>query len=52
MGNTVDSRAKFEGGYLYLKTDKPYYYPGDNVLGKIYIRAERQMEPKSLMIKV
>lgn len=58
MGNTIetgskiDSRAKFDGGYLYLKTDKPYYYPGNNVLGKIYIRAERQMESSTLVIKV
>ena len=58
MGNTIetglniDARAKFDGGYLYLKTDKPYYYPGNIVMGKIYIRAERQFRPRELVIKV
>ena len=27
MGNTIDPRAQFEGGYLFVKTDKPFYYP-------------------------
>lgn len=39
MGN-IDSRAKFDGGYLFVKTDKPFYYPNNTVYGKIYIRAE------------
>jgi hypothetical protein len=38
MGNSLDKRAQFNGGYLYVKTDRPYYYPGNSVLGKIYIR--------------
>jgi hypothetical protein len=37
MGN-IESKAKFNGGYIYVKTDKPYYHPGDEVFGKIYIR--------------
>ena len=40
MGN-IDGRAGFDGGYLYVKTKKPYYYPGNKVTGKIYIRAEK-----------
>ena len=39
MGN-IDSRSKFDWGYLYLKTDREYYYPGNTVFGKIYIRCE------------
>ena len=39
MGN-IDSRAKFDGGYLFVKTDKPFYYPNNVVYGKIYLRAE------------
>ena len=38
MGN-VDSRSKFEGGYLLYMTDKPFYSPGEIVTGKIYLRA-------------
>lgn len=45
MGN-IDSRAKFDGGYLYVKTDRPYYYPGNKVLGKMYIRADRPLDAK------
>ena len=39
MGN-IDGRSKFHGGYIYVKTDKPFYYSGDQVLGKVYIRAD------------
>jgi len=28
MGN-IDSRAHIAGGYLFVKTDKPFYYGGD-----------------------
>ena len=52
MGGNIDSRSCFDGGYLYVKTDKPYYYPGNQVLGKIYIRLERPMSPSHLEIKV
>ena len=51
MGN-IDSRAQFEGGYLYVKTDRPYYYPGNKVLGKIYIRTTVPMNAKQVEIKV
>ena len=51
MGN-IDSRACFEGGYVYVKTDKPYYYPGNVVLGKIYIRTEVPMSAANLEIRV
>ena len=51
MGN-IDSRSKFQGGYLYVKTDKPFYYPGDTVYGKIYIRTEVPMSPRNLDIYV
>ena len=40
MGNAFPSRCKFNGGYIYVRTDRPYYYPGDEVFGKIYIRCE------------
>ena len=51
MGN-IDSRAKFEGGYLFVKTDKPFYYPNNIVYGKIYIRAEAPLQPKDIEIQV
>mgnify|MGYP001130190496 CR=1 FL=1 len=51
MGN-IDSRSCFDGGYLFVKTDKPFYYPGQQVLGKIYLRLERPMHPSHLEIKV
>lgn len=51
MGN-IDSRAQFEGGYLYVKTDRPYYYPGNKILGKIYIRTMVPMNAKQVEIKV
>ena len=52
MGNAIDRRACFHGGYLYVKTDRPYYYPGNEVFGKIYIRIEQPCEAKDLTIKI
>jgi len=52
MGNSMDSRAAFDGGYLYVKTDRPYYYPGNVVYGKIYIRTSVPMQAKHIEIKV
>mgnify|MGYP000956821988 CR=1 FL=1 len=56
MGNSESNcnyrRAAFNGGYLYVKTDQPYYYPGNNVLGKIYLRLEEPMQAASMNIKV
>lgn len=52
MGNTIDRRASFNGGYLFVKTDRPYYYPGNVVYGKIYIRLECPMDAKNLEIKI
>ena len=28
----------FEGGYISIKCDREYYYPGNQIIGKIYIR--------------
>ena len=52
MGNAIDRRAAFNGGYLYVKTDRPYYYPGNTVFGKIYIRIECPMDARNLDIKI
>ena len=52
MGNSIDSRAIVEGGFLYVKTDKPFYYPGNTVYGKIYIRCDVPIEAKYLEIKI
>ena len=51
MGN-IDSRSKFKGGYIFVKTDRPYYYAGNKVFGKIYIRAEVPMEPSHIEIYI
>ena len=52
MGNQIDTRSQFDGGYLYVKTDKPFYYPGNPVYGKIYIRVERAIDADRMEIKV
>ena len=41
-----------EFGYLYVKTDRPYYYAGNTVYGKIYIRVNSCLEAKCLEIKL
>ena len=52
MGNALDHRSQFQGGYIYVKTDKPFYYPGTTVYGKIYIRTEVPLDAKYLELKV
>lgn len=49
----LDPRAQFNGGILYVKTNQPYYYPGNTVYGKIYLRITApQMSAHSMEIKV
>ena len=57
MGNTsvksrVLERAAFKGGYLFVKTEQPYYYPGNVVFGKMYIRCEVPMMADKLNILI
>ena len=52
MGNSIDSRASFAGGYIFIKTDQPFYYPGSTVTGKIYIRADKVLDADFIEIKV
>ena len=51
MGN-INSNACFDGGYMYVKTDQPYYYPGNTVKGKIYLRLESAREFKKIEIEI
>ena len=52
MGNSIDTRAGFDGGYIFIKTDQPFYYPGNTVTGKIYVRADRVIDADYIEIKV
>ena len=48
----MDSRSQFDGGFLFVKTDKTFYYKGDTVYGKIYIRCTRQMQANFLELDI
>ena len=52
MGNAIDSRSHFEGGYLFLKTERPYYHAGEKVIGKVYIRLSVPMMPSHLDLHI
>jgi hypothetical protein len=54
MGNQfeIDSRSKFDNGYLYVRTDRPFYYAGDQVIGKIYVRVEKYLDADRVEIQV
>ena len=52
MGNALDRRAHFDGGYIYVKTYKSTYFPGEKVQGKIYVRTMVSMEANHLEIKI
>lgn len=51
MGN-VDSRAKFDIGYMIVQTDKPFYMPTEMVTGKIYLRIFKQFEIRKFELEV
>ena len=51
MGN-VDSRSKFEVGYLSVMTDKPFFHPGELITGKIYMRMLRPVDASHLDLQV
>lgn len=37
---------------MYIKTDRPYYYPGNTVVGKIYIRTMVPMNPSHIDLHI
>jgi len=37
---------------MYVKTHQPYYYPGNKVLGKIYIRVTAPMQARTLTVDI
>ena len=51
MGNVVDTldpRAHFNGGFLFIKTTKPNYLPGEFVQGNIYIVLQAPINARDL----
>ncbi len=51
MGN-IDSRAKQKKGYLFVQTEKSWYYEGEDVKGTIYIRAEEDCPEAKVQFKI
>lgn len=42
----------FDGGYLFIKTENPYFYPGNLVQGKIHVRITSQMNATGLDMNI
>jgi hypothetical protein len=51
MGN-VDSRCKYEHGYLIVQTAKPVYYPNEVVTGTVYLRTNVPMDVSHIDLEV
>lgn len=51
MGN-VDSRCKYEHGYLMVQTFSPFYFPGSQITGNIYLRVTHPIEDSSVILDV
>ena len=51
MGN-VDSRCKQKGGYMFVQTEKPFYEPGDEIKGKIYLRLDETVKAEKISMWV
>jgi Arrestin (or S-antigen), N-terminal domain len=51
MGN-VDGRSAFDHGTLIVQTDLPYYQPGEQVTGKVYLRITKAIDATHLELEV
>lgn len=51
MGN-VDSRSQFHGGHMMLATQQPFYSPGQQIAGTIYLRTINPVNAKAIEIEV
>jgi hypothetical protein len=49
MGNHV---PKFEHGHIYIQSDKPFYYSGDQVNGTIYLDLFRNFPGSKINLKI
>jgi hypothetical protein len=51
MGN-IDSRCRYDHGYICLQTAKPFYCPGEMITGNIYIRTSHPIEARYVELEV
>jgi len=51
MGIT-DSKSKFEHGNIVVQTDKPYFTPGEEVTGNIYISSTQNFPGSMLELRL
>lgn len=51
MGN-VDSRAKFNAGYMIVQTDQPFYSPGQLCTAKVYLRITRPLDASHIDLEI
>ncbi len=51
MGN-IDTRCRYDAGYICLQTQKPVYYPGELVAGTIYLRVMQPIEARTIDLHV
>ncbi len=51
MGN-IDSRSKYQHGYLMLQTAQPFYYPGSVVQGTVYLRCTSPVDVTHIDLEV
>ena len=52
MGNSNDSRIKFECGYLFVQSDKPFYFAGETITGNIFLNLSAPFPATHLDIEV
>ena len=50
MGNKNSKKQEQLEYSISVKTDRPYYYPGNKVFGKVYIDTKIRLDPKNISI--
>ena len=51
MGN-VDSRSKYDYGYMMVQTTQPVFNPGATVSGSVYLRVVQPVPVKDVILQV
>lgn len=46
------SQCNFDFGHLMIRTERPYYYPGNLINGTVYMRITQELMARELQIRV
>lgn len=48
----IDPKSNKPNGFIMIKTDRDFYYPGDTIKGKVLFRPNKALDIKKCYIEV